>query len=105
MDDFPTNSLKAKRKFDTQVDGQFERGSPKRTRSFGAHGHSQSGQVPPSEKPQDLMATDKAKPSTHRPSYRRTIDFDEVYQNGDAEYKHLIIRYPPDDDKGDWWIL
>ncbi|KAB5572250.1 hypothetical protein GE09DRAFT_956250, partial [Coniochaeta sp. 2T2.1] len=53
------------------------------------------------------MATDKAKPSTHRPSYIRTIDFDEVYQNGDAEYKHLIIRYPPDDDKGegDWWIL
>ncbi|OIW24660.1 hypothetical protein CONLIGDRAFT_102221 [Coniochaeta ligniaria NRRL 30616] len=108
----------AKRHRDTQNDGQFEQGFPKRTRSFGAHGHSENNQIPPSEEPQNqsekllgLNGADKAKPPTPRTSQKistvkRTIDFHEVYQDGDAEYKHMIIRYPPGDDgKGEWWIL
>lgn len=33
----------------------------------------------------------------------RTIDFDEVYQNGNPKYKHTIIEYPKESDK--WYIL
>lgn len=36
-------------------------------------------------------------------SERRTISFDEVYQDGQAEHKHMIIEYPTDSNK--WYIL
>lgn len=31
-----------------------------------------------------------------RPSTQRAITFDEVYQNGDAKFKHIIVEYPSD---------
>ncbi|KAL1868032.1 hypothetical protein VTK73DRAFT_3879 [Phialemonium thermophilum] len=34
---------------------------------------------------------------------KRSISFDEVYQDGDAEYKHMIVEYPPGE--GNWYIL
>jgi hypothetical protein len=34
---------------------------------------------------------------------RKRISFYAVYQDGKAEYKHMIIQYPPND--GDWYIL
>lgn len=33
----------------------------------------------------------------------RTISFDEVYQGGEAEFKHIIIEFPPG--QGQWYIL
>ena len=33
----------------------------------------------------------------------KTMSFDEVYQNGNAEYKHTIIQHPKD--SGRWYIL
>lgn len=34
---------------------------------------------------------------------RRSITFDELYQGGKPEYKHIIVEYPPDSNK--WYIL
>ncbi|KAB5582892.1 hypothetical protein GE09DRAFT_284532 [Coniochaeta sp. 2T2.1] len=65
--------------------------------------------IPISEKSQAIPEVEKAKPPTPRqatktPVVKRTIDFNEVYQDGDAEYKHIIIPYPPGE-KFDWYIL
>lgn len=38
-----------------------------------------------------------------KPVSKRSISFDEVYQRGQAEYKHLIIEFPPNE--GNWYIL
>ncbi|KAK3933957.1 hypothetical protein QBC46DRAFT_274770, partial [Diplogelasinospora grovesii] len=37
------------------------------------------------------------------PFGQRTISFDEVYQNGNAQYKHMIIEHPLR--SGDFYIL
>ncbi|KAK1754242.1 hypothetical protein QBC47DRAFT_403627 [Echria macrotheca] len=37
------------------------------------------------------------------PAMRKTISFEEVYQNGDAQYKHIIVEYPTN--SGDFYIL
>ncbi len=34
---------------------------------------------------------------------RRTISFDEVYQDGNAEFKHIIVEFPPASQK--WYIM
>lgn len=102
----------AKRKSDTQVDGQSEQGVLKRTRSIVPHGLGDDNHIFMAEKTQDQSdqaqgpaGTEEADPPTPKPK-KRTIDFNEVYQDGDAEYKHIIIRYPPGDDgKDEWWIL
>ncbi|KAK0733211.1 hypothetical protein B0T26DRAFT_7372 [Lasiosphaeria miniovina] len=38
-----------------------------------------------------------------RGSQQRTIDFEEVYQNGNAEEKHFIVEWPKE--TGKWYIL
>lgn len=43
------------------------------------------------------------KSSQKKPAAKQSISFDEVYQDGNAEYKHMIIEYPPGED--DWYIL
>ncbi|KAK3934343.1 hypothetical protein QBC46DRAFT_273969, partial [Diplogelasinospora grovesii] len=37
------------------------------------------------------------------PFGQRTISFDDVYRNGNAPYKHIIIEHPPN--SGDFYIL
>lgn len=41
--------------------------------------------------------------SPKKPATKRSISFDEVYQDGNAEYKHTIIEYPPGENN--WYIL
>ncbi|KAK3503825.1 hypothetical protein B0T13DRAFT_522721 [Neurospora crassa] len=38
-----------------------------------------------------------------RPSAKRSITFDEVYQEGNAKFKHIIVEYPPE--SGEFYIL
>jgi len=35
----------------------------------------------------------------------RSIRFDEVYQNGQADYKHAIFKYPPSGPGAKWYIV
>ncbi|KAM6506780.1 hypothetical protein FALCPG4_018609 [Fusarium falciforme] len=42
-------------------------------------------------------------PPAKRSLARRSISFDQVFQNGNAATKHVIIQYPLND--GDWFIL
>lgn len=51
--------------------------------------------------PDEVVATEQQ--SEKRPSTRRSMTFDEVYQNGDAKYKHIIVEYPPE--SGEFYIL
>lgn len=108
VDNIPANAQKAKRRSDALGDSHAEQGLPKRTRSGGVP--SDRMQASPSDKPKIHAEGDKANPSTPRPTtktpaVKRTIDFNEVYQDGDAEYKHIIFMYPPGDSGGDWYIL
>jgi len=41
--------------------------------------------------------------SQKKPATKRSISFDEVYQDGNAEYKHMIIEYPAGENN--WYIL
>jgi hypothetical protein len=50
------------------------------------------------------MSTPRRRTSQNKASPgKRTISFDEVYANGDAEYKHIIVQHPKDN--GSWYIL
>ena len=47
------------------------------------------------------------RPGNHTKKARndvRTIDFDEVYQDGNPDHKHIIIQYPKNS-RGGWYIL
>ncbi|KXX77562.1 hypothetical protein MMYC01_207018, partial [Madurella mycetomatis] len=43
------------------------------------------------------------RPSKRARNWYRTVDFDEVYQDGNAEYKHTILEHPKG--KDEWYIL
>ena len=106
MDEFPANSQKAKRKGDAHDDGQAQQQpSPKRARSLGAHGSDDKARATPGDQSHGDAEGDNVPAPTVRPVVKRTIDFNEVYQDGDAEYKHVIVQYPQGDSGGNWYIL
>jgi len=41
----------------------------------------------------------QSSPGRQRKANPRTISFDEVYSNGNAQYKHFIVEYPPHSSK------
>lgn len=49
------------------------------------------------QSPGKIVATEQQ--LEKRPSTRRSMTFDEVYQNGDAKYKHFIVEYPPESEE------
>src|SRR3569833_2827604 len=61
----------------------------------------------PSERPVEARPdipsapTQTAEPS--KAAEERSISFDEVYQDGNAKYKHTIVEYPPS--SRTWYIL
>lgn len=89
--------LKAKRKADAPPS---DPGYPKRPRSVGVQGPSEGGKGP--SKAAEAKASVPGPPQKAT-TVKRTIDFNEVYQDGDAEHKHMIIEYPGGEDK--WYIL
>ncbi|KAB5566240.1 hypothetical protein GE09DRAFT_1106008 [Coniochaeta sp. 2T2.1] len=108
-----SNTGSAKRKAETPLDTQNDQEPARRTRMWQGNNSPEKPQgiqgIPISEKSQAIPEAEKAKPPTPRqatkmPVVKRTIDFNEVYQDGDAEYKHIIIPYPPGE-KFDWYIL
>jgi len=50
----------------------------------------------------DGDATDHRQPKRSKHNHP-TISFEEVYSDGHAEYRHVIVEFPPD--SGDWFIL
>ncbi|KAK3349600.1 hypothetical protein B0T25DRAFT_519784 [Lasiosphaeria hispida] len=51
----------------------------------------------------DMAESSGIEQSSAQRSTRKTISFDEVYNGGNAKYKHMIVEHPPN--SGDYFIL